>query len=93
MKKIKAPVESVTLKFDFSSELGAIDSATVTVSVHGVGTDPAVAAFLQGSHQISGTSVFQRISGGRSGLKYLVRCVALSGSDAILRKDIIYVAD
>lgn len=91
MKKIKSTVESVVLRFDFSSELDGIDTAVVAVSIYGAGTDPDVASFLVGSPQISGTNVFHRIAGGRKGLKYQVRCTATRGSDVILRKDIIYI--
>lgn len=94
MKKIKAPIESVVIRFDFSSELTAVDSATVTVASHGAGTDPDLSSFLIGPPQISGTDVLQRIGGGIHGMKYRVRCVGQkSGGDTILREDLVYVSN
>lgn len=91
-KKIKDPAESVVIDFDFSSELTAVDSASVAVFVHGAALDPDLTSFLEGPHQISGTHVFQRISGGIRGMKYRVECLAKkTGGDSIIRKDVIHI--
>ena len=87
MTPIKDPAESVVVEFDFTDELSTIDSATVTVAVFGTGTDPDMAAMVDGAVQISGSSVLQRIKGGVSGLAYTLRCVAVGGSDIRVRAD------
>jgi len=91
MTPIKDPAESVVMEFDFSSEMAAISSASVAVSIYGSGTDPAVATVLDGALQISGTSVFQRVHNGVHGVDYALRCLATSGSDILLRADVMPV--
>lgn len=91
MTPIKDPAESVVLEFDFSSEMSAIGSAVVSVAVHGSGTDAAVATIPDGAPQISGTSVLQRISNGVAGVDYKLRCQATSGSDVLVRADVMPV--
>jgi hypothetical protein len=75
------PAENPVLEFDFSSDLTAIDGL-VTVSI-----SPTGAALLDGAHQISGTSVLQRIKHGETspGINYTVRCEALGGLDRRVR--------
>lgn len=90
MTPIKDPAESIVLEFDFSSELAAVSSATVAVSVY-EGADATPAAMLDGAVQISGASVFQRIEGGVAGVSYTMRCVATSGSDVLVRSDMMPV--
>ncbi len=82
---IKDPAESVVVEFDFASELAAVGSAAVSISILGPGTDPNLLDILDGAAQVSGTSVLQRISGGVAGLNYKLRCEATSGADIIVR--------
>lgn len=90
MSKIKDPGESVVIDFDFSSELSAVDSAVVGISVY-AGADATPAAVLDGPMQILGKRVLQRVSGGVSGTSYKLRAVATRGSDVIVRTDILEV--
>lgn len=85
---IKDPTESVVLEFDFSSELTGIDSATVEAEA---AEDPLAAQFLTGTAQIAAASVLQRISGGVDGVRYTVRCTAVSGADVIVRTGVVAV--
>lgn len=91
MTPIKDPAESIVLEFDFSSELGSVDSATVAVTVHGDGVDPSALSMIDGAVQISGASVYQRISNGVAGVNYKLKCLAVSGSDIIARSDVMPV--
>lgn len=91
MTPTKDPAESVVVAFDFAAELTSITSATVAVSVHGPGVDPNVAAMLEGAHQISGSTVLQRVRGGVAPLEYMLRCVATRGSDVIVRAGVMPV--
>lgn len=87
----KDPQESVVVKFDFASEMSVIDTATVAVAVQ-EGEDPDVATMLVGSPQITGTVVYQRVSGGVGGLRYRLRCVAGNNSgDIIVRAGVLPV--
>lgn len=89
--KTKDPEESVVLEFDFSSELAAIDSATVSVAVAGTKPDANASLVLDGPLQINGTDVFQRMSGGVDGVDYKFRCAGTRGSDVIVRTGIVKV--
>lgn len=93
MKKVKDPLESVVLMFDFSGELSSIDIASVSVTAYGGAGDPTPLNLLSGAHQISGNKVYQRISGGVDGVRYKTKCVGTKGSDIIVRKDTIYIED
>lgn len=87
-KDPKDPAESVVLEFDFSSELTAISSATVAVSL-AAGADPLIAhvtsGVLDGTHQVSGRTVLQRFRNGVPGARYKFRAVATDGQDTIVR--------
>lgn len=89
--KIKDYQESVMVEFDFSSELDLVDTASVSVSIYGLGADAGVSSFIYGAPQISGASVYQRIQGGLPGMRYLIACLGTHGSDIIKRKDVIQV--
>ena len=91
MTPIKDPAESIVIHFDFSSELTAIDTAAMSVAICGDGADPAIADIRDGPHQISGTSVLQRVGLGVAGVNYTMRCVATRGDDVIVRSDIMPV--
>lgn len=91
MTPIKDPAESVVVEFDFSSELTAIDSALVAISVTSGGVDQNAQSIIVGTHQISGTSVRQRIGSGLDGINYNIRCAATHGDDVIVRASVIPV--
>lgn len=91
LKDSKDPAESVVLGFDFSSELDAIDSVVVSISVYS-GADPAAAGMLSGAPQIAGAIVYHRVAGGEPGVRYKVRAVATKGDDVIVRAGIFAVA-
>lgn len=76
----KDPAEEFAVEFDFSSELSAITSATVTV-VTQRGTDEAPSDLLVGDPQIDGTTVRQRIQGGLHKCTYKFRCEATDGTE------------
>lgn len=84
--------ESVVVKFDFSEEIDAIDSAAVSISIMGAGVDPDVASMLDGSPQISGTHVYQRVQAGVDGVNYKLRCRgSKTGGDTLVRAKIMAV--
>lgn len=91
MTPIKDPAESVVIEFDFTGEMSSIDTAVVSVDTMDGAIDPAVAGVKDGTHQIIGTKVFQRASLGVSGVNYAWRCLAIQGSDKILRADVMPV--
>lgn len=91
MTPIKDPSESVVIEFDFTGEMSAIGSAVVEIAVMDGAVDPAVASIKDGAHQIVGTKVLQRASFGVSGINYAWRCLAINGSDKILRSDVMPV--
>lgn len=92
MIPIKDPAESVVIEFDFSKELSSIDSAEVEVYIHGDGIDRTVPSnLIDGTHVITGTSVYQRVSGGISGVDYRMKCIAVSGNDVIVVSDVMRV--
>ncbi len=91
MMPVKDPAESVVVEFDFSVELDAVDDAAAAVSVDSGGADAAVAAMLVGAPQISGASVYQRVSAGVAGVNYKLRCVATRGDAVIVRAAILPV--
>lgn len=79
----KDPEESVVVEFDFSNELTGIDSVVLAVSSVGGIADPTPATLLQGTPQITGATVLQRIRGGVSGARYKLRAVAVRGDDIV----------
>lgn len=87
MIPIKRPLESVVVEFDFTGELSAVTSATITVEVIGAGTDPSATSMLEGAAQISGAKVFQRVGAGIHGLDYYLQCLGVNGLDKIVRSD------
>ena len=76
----KDPAEEFAVKFDFSSELSAITSATVTVITQR-GTDETPEDVLDGVAQVDGTTVLQRIKGGTHKCTYKFRCEATDGTE------------
>lgn len=76
----KEPGESVVLEFDFGSDLAAIDTVTLAVSAVN-GTDLAAQAVKDGIHQILGSKVLQRMSGGIDRSEYKFKCTATRGQD------------
>lgn len=91
MIPIKHPLESVIVEFDFASELSALTSAAVSLTVLEGATDAAVGAMLEGAAQVSGTKVLQRVGSGLTGLNYYLQCVGVNGLDKIVRDDILRV--
>jgi hypothetical protein len=69
----KAPVEIVTLTFDFSALTGGVTNALLTVAAS-IGVDAAPAAILSGMPQVSGAKVLQKVQGGLSGVHYELTC-------------------
>ena len=74
----KDPAEKFAVSFDFSAELSAITSATVTVTTLR-GTDVAPSDVLDGAAHVSGTTVLQRIKAGTHKCSYKFRCEATDG--------------
>jgi len=74
----KDPEESKVLAFEFDQDIASTDSivsAVVTASVH-AGTDPTASTLVSGAATFSGTTVYQRVSGGVSGVTYKLRAKA-----------------
>lgn len=91
MTPIKDPDESVVIEFDFTGEMSAIGTAVVSVAAMDGAVDTGIAGVAEGAHQIVGTKVLQRASMGVSGINYRWRCLAINGSDKILRSDVMPV--
>lgn len=72
--------DSVVVEFDFYDELDAVDTAAVVI-VCERGTDPAVAAMLDGAPQVQGAKVLQRLRYGVVDARYELRATATRGSD------------
>lgn len=77
---VKDPAESVVVEFVFAELDSAPSLAAVSIAPIGA-ADPAAAAMLDGTGQIVGTSVFQRVKSGLSGVSYKMRCAATRGDD------------
>lgn len=73
--------EKYAIEFQFEPVLAAITSATVTVQLL-AGVDATPESLLDGSTQISGTSVYQRVKAGVSGCTYKLRCTATDAGAA-----------
>lgn len=84
--------ESVVIEFDFRGELSAPSAAMVSVTPVN-GADPGAAAMLDGSVQIVGASVFQRVKPGIAGLNYRLRCRAVDGNEVRVRSAILPVRE
>lgn len=72
--------ERFAVAFDFARKLTGIDSVQLSVE-RVAGTDASPAALLDGSPQIDGTTVYQRLAAGADGANYLLTCVAVRGQD------------
>lgn len=86
------PVETPVVEFDFTGEITAIDSVVITAaSING--RSASAAALLDGSPQIVGTTVLQRIKTaiGVDQVDYRLRCEATQGSDKRVRVGILPV--
>lgn len=77
---VKDPAESVVVEFVFVELDAAPDLASVSIAPISA-SDPSAAAMLDGLGQIVGTSVFQRVKSGLSGVSYKMRCEAVRGDD------------
>ena len=76
----KDPQEIVVLTFDFSGEAAAVSSPVVSVAHDSGEPDAAFASVLEGSAQVSGAKVLQRVKSGVDGANYLLRCEASDGN-------------
>lgn len=87
----KAPPERFDLTFPYANELlpgEAIESAVVTVLLKdGVDADPE--ATRDGSHQIDGTNVLQRVQGGIATCNYGWQCDASTSNGRVLTRALI----
>lgn len=75
VKPVAATVDAV---FDFLGQIPQGDtlaSAACTISVW-TGTDPSPGSILSGSATVAGTQATQRLTGGLSGVIYLLACIA-----------------
>ena len=71
----KDAAERYAIEFQYSATMAAITSAAVTAQLL-AGTDATPDNLLDGTPQISGTSVYQRVKSGVSGCTYKLRCTA-----------------
>lgn len=90
MLPVKDPEESVVMEFDFSDDLPEVLSAIVSITVED-GEDLNFTSILDGSAQIKGTSVYQRLSHGVHEVLYKVRCEASYGVNVAVQSDLLYV--
>lgn len=72
--KFKDPAERITFTFDFSDLATAISSPIVSCMVIAGRLDTGAEAMLEGSPQIDGLKVLQRVIGGVAGNTYKLRC-------------------
>lgn len=73
--------------FDFTSRLAVgetISSASTTCVVYS-GTDASPSAVISGAAAISGAQVTQMITGGTSGVTYLLTCSAVTSTSQTLK--------
>jgi len=70
--------DKYAIEFKFNEHLSSIDIASCTVELI-AGKDDDYTALLNGSPQIVGTSVYQRIKSGVSECTYLITCRANLG--------------
>jgi hypothetical protein len=82
----KDPAESVIVEFDFTGELTTPSIAVVSVVTES-GHDPGPESILQGSPQIIGAKVYQRLNGGVQDVDYHLRCEATQGDDVRVLAD------
>lgn len=76
----KDPGETVVLTFDFTGEAPAVSAPTVAITHESGEPDAAFASVLEGSPQVSGGKVLQRVKAGVAGADYLLRCSASDGN-------------
>lgn len=88
----KTPREMYPVEFDFSRLLTSITAASVSCSLL-AGTDAAPSSILSGPAQISGTKVFQTLTGGVDGSKYGLLCQASDGAKTFEVADAIEVRE
>jgi hypothetical protein len=72
--------EEFALVFDFSDLVETLLFADVTVSWHSGSADPAPQGILGHTPSIEGARVFQKVTGGRNGSVYLLRCSATAST-------------
>lgn len=88
----KTPRETYPVEFDFSRLLTSITAASVSVSLLS-GMDAAPSSILSEPAQISGTKVFQTLTGGVDGAKYGLLCQASDGTKTFELADAIEVKE
>jgi len=88
----KDPAESVVVEFVFAELDAAPDLASLSIAPISA-ADPAASAMLDGLGQIVGTSVFQRVKSGLSGVSYKLRCQATRGDDVRVIAAVLPVKD
>ena len=76
----KDSAEVIDVAAPFAALLADIASHTVEVSVLRGGHDTDPAALLSGAASVSGTTVTQRVTGGRPGTTYLLRFRAVDAA-------------
>lgn len=78
--------ETITIPFEFASDLGAgetITSAQVTATVYsGVHASPQ--SIITGSESVSGTKVFQKVRAGVVGVQYTLKCEIHTSAGQVL---------
>ena len=70
----KDPAESVPVSFEFAALAEQITSPVVAITRHSGEADSNPGAMLNGSAQVIGTQVRQKIVGGVAGANYTLRC-------------------
>lgn len=83
----KVSSETINQAFDFTSRLGVaetISTKVVTATVYS-GTDASPSAIISGSPTSSGAVVTQALTGGVTGVTYLVVCAITTSAGQALR--------
>lgn len=74
MLSTKAPAETITVTFDFTTLTSSVSAPVVTVFVNSGNADTTPSAIKSGSPQISGAKVLQQFTAGQAGTFYEVTC-------------------
>ena len=79
--------ETAKTVFDFTSRLAISESisSASTVAATYSGTDASPSSIISGSASISGAQVTQTLTGGTSGVTYLVTCTAVTSAGQTLK--------
>lgn len=82
----KHPDETITLEFDFSGRLLAVETLTGggCTAIVGSGVDPSPSSIISGAATQSGFIVRQVVTGGLPGVVYVINCEVTTSESNVL---------